>query len=456
MTIFSRRRVQSMLDELAPVLDSEKRKELLELLNHQTNVGQALSGEMELALLWAIHLLGEMEVEPEWWGDSKRPDVVTDCFVPGKTAAIEIYATNTNSLSGEVEMDAIARQIGKVASEAKAGAGDFLSYRFGETSGYENGIYFRRRLAPKGFLLDDDHKAAVTEWVASGQSANTSLPLHAEDFDVVIMQHENRQTCYHNFSSSMPAEAHCISDNPLFMALKRKLEKGQLKTAAMGTLRILFVADVGSSLLNRVGRNSMPDHSNRTVSGEDIIKHFIGTYAHKVDAVVVFSPTIEQLAWQSNDPTGRKPKRWSVAMFATEAIPEIPESLERITYLLPEPHYEGYQARSLFGQGAFSPNNHGQYLGITVTTNGKDNRTSIKFPARLLLDLLAGRITEELFRNYHTSGGRNGDLFAHWLNQGKTICGAEMAPRSIDEDDDHLILHFADDPAARPFNLKEN
>jgi hypothetical protein len=37
-----------------------------------------------------------------------------------------------------------------------------------------------------------------------------------------------------------------------------------------------------------------------------------------------------------------------------------------------------------------------------------------------------------------------------------TISGAEMAPRNVDEDDDHLILYFSDDPAARPFTLPDD
>jgi hypothetical protein len=379
---------------------------------------------------------------------------VTDFLVQGRTAAIEIAATNDNSLSGEAEMDAIALQIGEVASRAKAGVGDYLSYRFSETSGYDAGKYYRRRLAPKGFQLDDSHRARIAAWVTSGQSASIGLRLQADGFEVVIEHKSYKQTHYHNISSSMPAEAHSLDDNPLFELLKRK--KRQLKAATPGTLRILFIADVGSSLLNRIGRFGWSDPVGRTVSGEQIIQHFIESYSKDVDAVVVFSPTIERSSWFGGDPTGRKPKRWSVSMFGTDALSEIPKALDSIAAMIPDPHYEGYQARSLFRQGAFSPNKHGQYLGTIVTTNGKDNRTSIQFPARLLLDLLAGRITEDWFRNYHTNGGRNGNLFAHWLNMGMTMSGAEMAPRSIDEDDDHIILHFSEDPAARPFKLSSD
>lgn len=442
-----------MLDALKPALADGKGKDLLRRLNSEKAVDQALPAEMELALLWAIHSLGEMDIEPAWWGDSKRPDAVTDHLVQGRTAAIEIAATNDNSLSGEAEMDAIALQIGKVASQARAGIGDFLSYRFGETSGYNAGMYYRSRLAPKGFQIAENHFAAITDWVATGRSTSTSLRLLAEGLDVLIEHQSYKQIRYHNISSSMPPEAHSLDDNPLFELLKRK--KRQLKAAAQGTLRILFVADVGSSLLNRIGRSGGYS-SGRTVSGEQVIQHFVHTYGKDIDAVVVFSPTIERTSWLGFDPTGRQPERWSVTMFGTNALSEVPEALNRIALIMPAPHYEGYQARSLFRQGAFSHDNHGQYLGMNVTTNARDHRYSIRFPARLLLDLLAGRITEEWFRNYHTNNGRNTNLFENWLNMGMTISATEMAPRSIDEDDDHIILHFTDDPAARPFQLTSN
>ena len=77
----------------------------------------------------------------------------------------------------------------------------------------------------------------------------------------------------------------------------------------------------------------------------------------------------------------------------------------------------------------------------------------VKFPARMLLDLLAGRITEEQFRRRFDQGGESGNVFKRWLDSGLTISGTTMAPRDIDEDDDHVILHFTDDAAARPFRL---
>lgn len=454
MTIFSRRRLQAMLDELAPVLVNGEGKGLLRRLNNSKDENQALPAEMELALLWGLNSLGDMEIEPEWWGDSKRPDAITDHLVPGATAAIEIAATNDNSLSGEAEMDAIALQISAAANRAQSGTGEYLYYRFREANGYEAGKYYRRRLAPKEFKVDELMCADIAHWINSGLSANERLQLHAPGLDVQVERKTYKQKRYHNISSSMPTEAHSVNDNPLFDLLRRK--KRQLKAATHGTLRLLFIADVGSSLLNHIGKSGWRDLTGRTFSGADIIDHFVRIYSADIDGVVVFSPTIERPSWLGRDLLGRGPKRWTVTFFGTNQLSQPPIGLERLASILPAPHYEGYQARSLFRQGSFAPEGRGQYLGITVTNNGKEKRHTIAFPARLLVDLLAGRISEEWFRNYQTNGGRNTNLFEHWLNMGMTLSGAEISPRNLDEDDDHIILHFSDDPAARPFKLKHD
>ena len=121
---------------------------ILRRLNDNKQVDQALPAEMELALLWAINSIGDLEVEPEWWGDNKRPDAVTDGLVPGLTTAIEIAATNDNSLRGEEVMDAVAVQISSAADRTKKGTGIHLYFRFREESGYVRGKYIRRQLAP--------------------------------------------------------------------------------------------------------------------------------------------------------------------------------------------------------------------------------------------------------------------------------------------------------------------
>lgn len=453
MTIFSRRRLQSMLDDLAPLLAADKGRDILQRLNNKKQVEQALPAELELALLWAIRSLGDIDVEPDWWGDNKRPDAVTDTLVPGHTTAIEIAAPNDNAISGEEAMDAIALQISNVADRARKGAGDYLYFRFREESGYVSGRYVRRRLAPRDFKLPSNLTDAVTSWIASGASREERLRLQARGLDVEVEHMDHKQTRFHNLYSSMPPETHSLEDNPLFELLVRKAR--QLKAAGPGTLKMLFLADAGSTLLNRIGRAGETDHTHRFVSGREIILHFIGTRPHSVDAIVTFSPLKEFPRFPGRDPLGRKPRRWTVGYFGSKAVPDPPATLERLAAALPEPHYEGYQARSLFRQGAFSPSSTGQYLGMTIRGHGGSNEFSVEFPARMLLDLLAGRLTEERFRRQLAGSPGTSNVFQTWLDMGLTISGATMAPRDTDEDDDHLILHFSDDPAARPFTLSQ-
>jgi hypothetical protein len=77
-----------------------------------------------------------------------------------------------------------------------------------------------------------------------------------------------------------------------------------------------------------------------------------------------------------------------------------------------------------------------------VKSNLKKREDTVEFSARMLLDLLAGRLSPERFSLMLTSSGRNANFFKHWLDMGMTISGAEMAPRELDEDDDQYHLTF--------------
>jgi hypothetical protein len=441
-----------MLDELTPSLGADKARDIVRRLNNRKLVDQAIPAEMELALLWAIRSLGDIEIEPDWWGDSKRPDAVTAALIPGRTTAIEIAAPNDNSISGEEAMDAIARQVATAADRACRGSGDHLYFRFGSESGYQSGRYFRRRLAPRGYQLSSDQADDVSRWIASGASRTSRLRLEGRGLDVEIEHTEAKQVRYHNVWSTMPPETHSLEDNPLFELLVRKAR--QLRAASAGMLRLLFLADAGSTLLRYVARGGGEiDHTHRYVAARQIIQHFLLSRSRNIDAVVTFSPRKDHSIFGERDGLGFKTRRWTVGFFGTPTLPDPPEALNRLVELLPDPHYEGYQARSLFRQGAFSPDRRGQYLGMTVRGNFQAGRYSVEFPARMLLDLLAGRMSEAQFRRQIAGPSGDANIFKTWLDSGLTISGAEMAPRSLDEDDDHLILHLTDDPAARPFYL---
>lgn len=442
MPVFARRRLQFMLDSLAPHLSDEKGADLLRRLEEK-RVEQVLPAEVELGLLWAIKEHGDVEIEPEWWGDECRPDAYTEGLIKGRAVVIEIAAVTDNSISGEVAMDRVALQCIDVANRSKRGIGEYLYFSFREESGYDKGTYFRRRLAPAEYVVSDGAAEAISSWISSGHYEREPIRLIEPGLDVKVEHRPYRQTRYHNVWSSMPPEAHSIDDNPLYGTLRRKLR--QLRAAPSDTLRYIWLGDVGSTLLNRMGSFGEVDHSGRRFSGKEIIERFVASNRERLDGVVVFSPQ-RKGSWHQTR------LEWGVFPFCIHGRPELNEALSKISAMLPKPRFEGYQARSLFRQGAYSPDSKGWYLGMSITSQHGSPMT-VRFPARLFLDLLAGRITQEQFL-YHVQGGRGErNLFQHWLDQGLTVVGAEMAPRQIDEDDDHLILHLGDDPAARPLRF---
>lgn len=445
MPIFTRRRLQLMLDELYPVLGDAKARDLLNRLEDK-RVEQALPAEMELGLLWAIGQLGELEIEPEWWGSGNRPDAYTERLVPGKPCAIEIAATSDNAISGEEAMDNVAIAIGQFADRFCKGISTFLYYRFREEQGYENGRYFRRRLTPLDYELSENAAKLIEDWIASGPASGTKLHIVEPGLDVEIERSVHKQIRYHNVWSSMPPETHSIDDNPLYKMLKRKA--AQLKGGHRDTLRFIFLTDVGSALLNRLGRFGEIDHSRRRVSGSEILSRFMQAHKDRVDAIVVFAPQRPQQPWTLN-----REIKWSATFFGRSGFDNPPEGLNRIVRALPSPRFEGYQARSLFRQGAFSPKRSGWYLGMSIEGTMKDFKA--KVPARAFLDFLAGRISVDQFRHFMGQRKDDPNLFESWLNQGFTMSKIEMAPRNVDEDDDHLVLHFSDDPAARALRIDQ-
>lgn len=92
---------------------------------------------------------------------------------------------------------------------------------------------------------------------------------------------------------------------------------------------------------------------------------------------------------------------------------------------------------------------------MTIKRQSAGAELEIHFSARLLLEMLAGRISEERFRAILGMSAKDTNIFKRWLDGGRMISGAELVPGGVDEDDDHLVLRFRDDPAARDLRLPD-
>src|SRR3954452_10736024 len=100
MPIFARRRLQSMLEDLGPLMSSAKANDLLARLEHK-DAKAALAAEVELGLLWSIGQVAHLRIEPVLEGSSSRPDAFSDNLFAQGSAVIEITAISDDTFSGQ-------------------------------------------------------------------------------------------------------------------------------------------------------------------------------------------------------------------------------------------------------------------------------------------------------------------------------------------------------------------
>lgn len=440
MPIFARRRLQAMLTDLAPLLDDRKTRDLVRRLENK-RVDQVLPAEMELSLLWALAQVGDVEIEPAWWESANRPDASSKVLIPGESSVVEIAAPNDNAIGGEEAMDAVALRFSVAASRLRKGLGDYLYFSFGQESGYEEGSYYRRRLVPIDYELSDPALHKLAAWIKGGGCETTPLRVVEPGLDVTIEKRSHKQERYHNVWSAMPPETHSIEDNPLYALLERK--RSQLRAGPQGVRRVIFLADVGSTLLRRIGQVGEIDPTRRFVSGREIISSFVTASANSIDSVIVFAPTRPVNQW------GPVELNWTVSVFNRPNFSFDLVNLNALTAKLPKPQVEGYQARSLFRQGMFHPASMGLYLVPRITTRNGGPMT-VRLSARALLDLLANRIDRATFDRETGGLALKTNLFEVALNRGKTIRDVTFEPGGLDEDDDYIVLTLDDDAGARP------
>lgn len=444
MAIFSRRRIQLMLDELTQHLNQEKRKDLVNRLNDK-RVEQSLPAEMELALIWTLRDL-DLEIEPIWWANGKNPDAYVEGLIPNTPAVIEITAVADNTMSGEPQMDRCAMQLISIANAAKRGSGDYLYFQFAETGSYRRGRDERGIAAPTDYTPSEMAKSRVRTWIESDPDKKSRLKLQDGELCVGIEKREYRQTRYHNCHVSRPPRVYSDTRNPIYRTLSKK--SAQVADAPEGTWKIIFLVEAGSRLLSDVSKPSTNFGVERHSTATDIVNKFIKDKRTKVDAVVVFVP-IKQ--YNNGFLTSRGyDKKWSATVFGEDNLTnrQLMQSLDKLIKKLPEPRFDGFNARSLTRQNAMRHDSRGWYL--PTTTRFENNELTYRLSLRAFQDFMARRIDEKQFRQY--IGDRDdGPSISRFLQNGYTIKNVHYEPKGIDDDDDYVVLEFAKDAAASIF-----
>jgi len=356
---------------------------------------------------------------------------------------LEVTTVSDAGLSQEDDMRRVASRICEFANSIKRGAGNHLHLSFFEESGYTAQGYIRRRRLDSDFVPGEETKQLIKAWLTQGERKK-SLEITQGSTQFLVKWHDALQPPMRNFYSSMPAEAYSLELNPLFAALIEK--KRQLRIPEFEGLRCVLVADTGSRLLQDLNASR---RSNGTFTGREIIEHFLRKSNGAVDAVIVISPRRES---QHADRSTIQ-KWWFANLFERPGLTLCRHGVDALIGHLPTPRFEAFQARSLQQQAAYRRDARGWYLGTHITSIG--TQMTIKISARALLDLLANRITTKQFRDGIGLADKPAlkNIFAHRLERGDVLSRIDIEPGGVDEDDDWLVVHFAQDPAASPLKI---
>jgi hypothetical protein len=431
MPIFARRRLQTMLNDLGPRLTAANASDLLARLEHKVTQS-ALAAEFELALLWGIGRVADLQVTPAFPESQKRPDALSADLFGSGAAVIEITALSDDTFSGQADMDRAANMMAQFTDRTRKGASEHLYFEFQEAKDERNR---RIRRVTKDFALTPALEADFKAWLASPDwPTPDAIRLTNQQVDVVVRWKQFVHPMFRTFSS-MPAVAYDLEDNHIFKALRKK--ERQLSDVPTGILKCIFLGDAGCRNLRHLRPMGVVE-----TSGEQIIHHFLAR--SEIDVVCVFSPH------RSDSPfrPGFSSRQWTVSLYDRRkaTLENEYRKLAALVEALPRPNLEGNQARDLHRQGIFHPQARGQYLGMRTELRGSS--MSIKISSRLVLELLAGRISQQQFQDFIF--GKDKNIFDIQLARGLTIQSSRIEKAGLDDDDDYLVFDLEPDIAANP------
>lgn len=204
---------------------------------------------------------------------------------------------------------------------------------------------------------------------------------------------------------------------------------------------MVFLGDAGCGLLRDLHPVGV---SPETFSGRQIILKFLQD-CPEIDSVLVASAKRERSASAS-----QTTRTWNRHIFTqTRGIAD--GDVERLNLLMDKmlpPNLSGYSAYSWHEQGMCEADAPGNYVPTQMSI-GRE-RMRLRISARAVQELIAGRVSPEMFRN--RIFGSNNPM--GWeLDAGRTISSVHFEPQGAGEDDDYLVFEYRDDPAARGLQM---
>lgn len=444
MAMFARRSIQRMLDELAADISIDGRRKLAHELNR--NAPSALGFEWELALLYALRSVGEVEYEAQIESASRRPDLTFRERRGSIRFKADVTTVSDDGLDAENPVMILSQEVFRLRQ--KYALPGMLHYDVkGEATGPRYGDEkMRLKLPPVSKLRDLLKRIVEPELLRIQREKLETATIVVEEEGVAFTLKYSAKERFGGGRFPSYTAAYSKTRNPVYTSLKAKAR--QLKSARDGYPLGIFLCDGGCQLRGNTQRYV----ANFNVM--DVIGEFFRQYSSiAFVAVLVFPPTRSEIF------TGIvKERRITGQLYLNRTAVEAPDQYALLTLinrglaLLPTPAATPRDALHQLKRYGFK---NAGYIHELIHGGGMMSET-IKISARKVQELLAGKLTpSELFKDYARPGEKFENPFQNVL-RGGLILEAINLTRNTDVDDDLLEFRFGPpDPAISKIAVKE-
>jgi hypothetical protein len=462
MAIFGRRTTQRLIDETGPVVSKRQIRKLVDDLNAMPQT-QTLSPDWELILLNVFSKIGRVKHEESLGGPTK-PDLFFECTEHPQVSFVAdirtvsdkgFKAANPFGLLFDELMRLVQKRGLRPLSFRLDAEGNYRAIQKGQfyidpedetqTILYRGGIKTKLKLPGAAkfseIVFDQKFDQFLSDIETSPEIRRT---LHVkgqlEDIDLTISYDPNQM-----FAGGGHLEYRRINhltQNPLYQALEDKSAQ-VIDSKFEGTLGII-ICDGGFTPFH-----SLPHFSTHSV--EEVISYFL-THNPRISFVLTF--ILKKESQRAGAPIQIATKIYSSATFKAQEDDYV-SCLNEMIQFFPSPRVDSFNALNRL-KGKFP--HEGGYMAMQ-NQQFRGNAKRVVISARILLELLAGRMTyDEFAERYgfvavYPFPSRGPNPFELSLNNGALITDVAFQTGNQESDDDVVIITLNDeaDPAISPF-----
>lgn len=437
MALVSRRDLARLLRENRRFLSEAQLKQHVRDLNRGDK--KSIATEYEVLLLNAFAKHGEVIHEPDMPGSTK-PDLLFTPAAPATRVLADFVTISDEDARRNNPAEEFRRALaGLFHRHGHATAG--ISFRIeAELRGPRGKQKMTLRLPKKGQIEREVKRrfGRFVEAVDAGPAQPREIYIDETDFGVRVNYVPGAGIV--SGSHLLFTTVYSKTNNPLTNALERKAD--QLSKSGFKGVTGVLVCDGDCAGLQSIF--SLDVGFRTHFRGQELVRDFFRRHRSVsfVTALMVKQPF-------SNPPVLTFETATFLNAHARYPCPqELAALLEGLPASLPVPRSTPGNALNYFGFA-------GPHVGLSKYGGAMMKGEEIRLPARALVELLAGKIDLNRFReDHHLVSSRPGEAsidFARRLSEGRTLESARIE-RAPDDDDDWIVFTFGDpDPAISPF-----